>query len=191
MAASSASRCRQFSAALAGAGRSTVGQQRVSVDARLVDPARRIARRHFRRAADLRARRGRIRRRIAAVRDRALDHVAGRVSRVAGDRWRAADAESLAVIVSTFDARERGPAIGTWTAWGMIAGALGPLIAGRDSERRLVALDLRHQSAAGDRLPVADRESRPVDAPHLRSAQGRLRRRASCACWVSVERCSH
>ena len=37
---------------------------------------------------------------------------------------------SLAVIVSTFDARERGPAIGTWTAWGMIAGALGPLIAG-------------------------------------------------------------
>jgi EmrB/QacA subfamily drug resistance transporter len=37
---------------------------------------------------------------------------------------------SLAVIVATFDARERGPAIGTWTAWGMIAGALGPLIAG-------------------------------------------------------------
>jgi EmrB/QacA subfamily drug resistance transporter len=37
---------------------------------------------------------------------------------------------SLAVIVSTFPARERGPAIGTWTAWGTIAGALGPLIAG-------------------------------------------------------------
>ena len=37
---------------------------------------------------------------------------------------------SLAVIVSTFPARERGPAIGTWTAWGTIAGAVGPLVAG-------------------------------------------------------------
>jgi EmrB/QacA subfamily drug resistance transporter len=37
---------------------------------------------------------------------------------------------SLALIVSTFPERERGPAIGTWTAWGTIAGALGPLVAG-------------------------------------------------------------
>src|SRR5947208_5081139 len=37
---------------------------------------------------------------------------------------------SLAVIVATFAERERGPAIGTWTAWGTIAGALGPLVAG-------------------------------------------------------------
>jgi EmrB/QacA subfamily drug resistance transporter len=37
---------------------------------------------------------------------------------------------SLAVIVSTFPDSERGPAIGTWTAWGTIAGALGPLVAG-------------------------------------------------------------
>ena len=37
---------------------------------------------------------------------------------------------SLAVIVSTFPERERGSAIGTWTAWGTIAGALGPLVAG-------------------------------------------------------------
>jgi MFS family permease len=37
---------------------------------------------------------------------------------------------SLAVIVSSFPERERGPAIGTWTAWGTIAGALGPLVAG-------------------------------------------------------------
>jgi EmrB/QacA subfamily drug resistance transporter len=37
---------------------------------------------------------------------------------------------SLAVIVATFPTRERGPAIGTWTAWGTIAGALGPLVAG-------------------------------------------------------------
>ena len=37
---------------------------------------------------------------------------------------------SLAVIVAAFPQRERGPAIGTWTAWGTIAGALGPLVAG-------------------------------------------------------------
>jgi len=37
---------------------------------------------------------------------------------------------SLAVIVATYPERERGPAIGSWTAWGTIAGALGPLVAG-------------------------------------------------------------
>ena len=37
---------------------------------------------------------------------------------------------SLAVIIATFPEKERGPAIGTWTAWGTIAGAVGPLIAG-------------------------------------------------------------
>jgi EmrB/QacA subfamily drug resistance transporter len=37
---------------------------------------------------------------------------------------------SLAVIIATFPVAERGAAIGTWTAWGTIAGALGPLAAG-------------------------------------------------------------
>jgi EmrB/QacA subfamily drug resistance transporter len=37
---------------------------------------------------------------------------------------------SLAVIVNTFPASERGAAIGTWTAWGAIAGVLGPLAGG-------------------------------------------------------------
>jgi EmrB/QacA subfamily drug resistance transporter len=37
---------------------------------------------------------------------------------------------SLAVIVNTFPASERGPAIGSWTAWGAIAGVLGPLAGG-------------------------------------------------------------
>jgi EmrB/QacA subfamily drug resistance transporter len=37
---------------------------------------------------------------------------------------------SLAVIVNTFSAGERGKAIGTWTAWGAIAGVLGPLAGG-------------------------------------------------------------
>ncbi len=37
---------------------------------------------------------------------------------------------SLAVIVGTFPESERGPAIGTWTAWGTIAAVLGPLLGG-------------------------------------------------------------
>jgi len=37
---------------------------------------------------------------------------------------------ALAVIINTFDESERGGAIGSWTAWGAIAGMLGPLIAG-------------------------------------------------------------
>ena len=37
---------------------------------------------------------------------------------------------SLAVIVNTFAADERGAAIGSWTAWGAIAGVLGPLAGG-------------------------------------------------------------
>jgi EmrB/QacA subfamily drug resistance transporter len=37
---------------------------------------------------------------------------------------------SLAVIVNTFPAEERGRAIGSWTAWGAIAGVLGPLAGG-------------------------------------------------------------
>jgi EmrB/QacA subfamily drug resistance transporter len=37
---------------------------------------------------------------------------------------------SLAVIVNTFRESERGPAIGSWTAWGGIAVVLGPLAGG-------------------------------------------------------------
>ncbi len=37
---------------------------------------------------------------------------------------------ALAVIVATFPERERGPAIGSWTAWGGIAGVIGPLVGG-------------------------------------------------------------
>src|SRR5271169_3331115 len=37
---------------------------------------------------------------------------------------------SLAVIVNTFSEDERGKAIGSWTAWGSIAGVLGPLAGG-------------------------------------------------------------
>ena len=37
---------------------------------------------------------------------------------------------SLAIIVTAFPAEQRGPAIGTWTAWGGIAGIIGPLAGG-------------------------------------------------------------
>jgi EmrB/QacA subfamily drug resistance transporter len=37
---------------------------------------------------------------------------------------------SLAVIVNTFPESERGGAIGTWTAWGTVAVAIGPLVGG-------------------------------------------------------------
>jgi len=37
---------------------------------------------------------------------------------------------SLAVIVATFDDERRGAAIGTWTAWGTVAGVVGPLVGG-------------------------------------------------------------
>lgn len=37
---------------------------------------------------------------------------------------------SLAIIVTAFAAEQRGPAIGTWTAWGGIAGIVGPLAGG-------------------------------------------------------------
>jgi EmrB/QacA subfamily drug resistance transporter len=37
---------------------------------------------------------------------------------------------ALAVIVATFPESERGPAIGSWTAWGGIATVIGPLVGG-------------------------------------------------------------
>ena len=37
---------------------------------------------------------------------------------------------SLAIIIGAFTAKERGPAIGRWTAWGGIAAVIGPLAGG-------------------------------------------------------------
>jgi EmrB/QacA subfamily drug resistance transporter len=57
---------------------------------------------------------------LALVLSRALQGVAGALL----------VPSSLAVIVNTFPESERGAAIGTWTAWGAIAGILGPLAGG-------------------------------------------------------------
>jgi predicted MFS family arabinose efflux permease len=54
---------------------------------------------------------------------------ADRVSRGPGVAGALLTPSSLAVIVATFPEKERGAAIGTWTAWGTIAGALRPLVA--------------------------------------------------------------
>src|SRR5271155_4978766 len=81
-----------------------VGQQRLPAHARLVHLARWLARRHIWRAPSLRAGCRRLWRGIGALRDCALD--------------------------SGLDCRSRAAGIGTWTAWGTIAGALGPLVGG-------------------------------------------------------------
>jgi EmrB/QacA subfamily drug resistance transporter len=53
---------------------------------------------------------------------------------------------SLAIIVAAFTARERGAAIGTWTAWGGIASIIGPLAGGvivdQSSWRWIFALNI-------------------------------------------------
>ena len=96
---------------------------------------------------------------------------------------------SLAVIVSTFEARERGPAIGTWTAWGMIAGALGPLIAGVilnvASWRWIFVINLPLVIACLWLIAkaVPSTHPPPLGARWISSAP-------SCACWVLAERCS-
>src|SRR3954453_10714351 len=83
---------------------------------------------------------------------------------------------SLAVIVATFPERERGPAIGTWTAWGTIAGALGPLVAGLilsvASWRWIFVINVPLVVA----VPVADQKSGSCHQPHQHPAQGGLRR---------------
>jgi EmrB/QacA subfamily drug resistance transporter len=58
---------------------------------------------------------------------------------------------SLAIIVSAFDPKERGPAIGTWLAWGTVAGIVGPLAGGLIVDR----LDWRYVFALNVPLVAA------------------------------------
>jgi EmrB/QacA subfamily drug resistance transporter len=81
---------------------------------------------------------------------------------------------SLAVIVNTFPAKERGGAIGTWTAWGAIAGVLGPLAGGEllalASWRWIFVINVPLAAAcvwlilaAIPPMPARDRRGRGVD----------------------------
>ncbi len=83
---------------------------------------------------------------------------------------------SLAVIVNTFPAEERGGAIGTWTAWGAIAGVLGPLAGGEllaiASWRWIFVINVPLAAAcvwlilaAIPAMPARDRGGRHVDYP--------------------------
>ncbi len=83
---------------------------------------------------------------------------------------------SLAVIVSTFPESERGRAIGSWTAWGTIAGVLGPLVGGELLEISswrliflinlpLVALCVALITVAMPRAARRTESSRRVDVP--------------------------
>ena len=64
------------------------------------------------------------------VRARADDRAADRRARLPGRGRGARDAVSLAIIVAAFGPKERGAAIGSWTAWGGIAAIAGPLAGG-------------------------------------------------------------
>jgi MFS family permease len=77
---------------------------------------------------------------------------------------------ALAVIVATFDESERGPAIGSWTAWGGIATVLGPLAGGEllalASWRSIFLLNLPFSIACVSLiLLVIPRTERPLMTP--------------------------
>jgi EmrB/QacA subfamily drug resistance transporter len=83
---------------------------------------------------------------------------------------------ALAVIVATFRESERGPAIGSWTAWGGIATVIGPLVGGEllavTSWRAiflinlpLVAICVTLILAVIPRMEGARDKSRSVDLP--------------------------
>jgi MFS family permease len=74
---------------------------------------------------------------------------------------------ALATIVATFEESERGPAIGSWTAWGGIATVLGPLAGGEllaiGSWRWIFLLNLPFTIACVTLILVAiPRAERPV-----------------------------
>jgi EmrB/QacA subfamily drug resistance transporter len=92
---------------------------------------------------------------------------------------------SLAVIVNTFPESERGGAIGTWTAWGAIAGILGPLVGGEllaiGSWRLIFLINLPLTAVCVALIVLAIPPSRPrieegrhVDVPGALLAAGGL-----------------
>ncbi len=98
---------------------------------------------------------------------------------------------SLAVIVNTFPESERGAAIGSWTAWGAIAGVLGPLAGGEllalGSWRLIFLMNIPLTIACVALILIAI----PASAPRDEGAAGAWTTRArSCARSGSAARCS-
>ncbi len=144
-----------------------VGLERLPARARLADPDRRLARRHLRRAARLRDGR---RRCSACSRSRPRSRptidflIAARA--LQGAAAALLTPSSLAIIVAAFHEKERGPAIGTWLAWGTVAGIVGPLAGGLIVDQ----LDWRWVFALNVPLVVGDARADPrrgaaLDAP--------------------------
>jgi EmrB/QacA subfamily drug resistance transporter len=82
---------------------------------------------------------------------------------------------SLAVIVNTFPESERGAAIGSWTAWGAIAGVLGPLAGGEllalGSWRLIFLMNIPLVIACVSLILVAIPASAPRDQDPARPAR--------------------
>jgi EmrB/QacA subfamily drug resistance transporter len=82
---------------------------------------------------------------------------------------------SLAVIVNTFPESERGAAIGSWTAWGAIAGVLGPLAGGEllalGSWRLIFLMNIPLAIACVSLILVAIPVSAPRDEDPARPAR--------------------
>jgi EmrB/QacA subfamily drug resistance transporter len=82
---------------------------------------------------------------------------------------------SLAVIVNTFGESERGAAIGSWTAWGAIAGVLGPLAGGEllalGSWRLIFLMNIPLAAACVALILVAIPASAPRDEDPARPAR--------------------
>lgn len=82
---------------------------------------------------------------------------------------------SLAVIVNTFPESERGAAIGSWTAWGAIAGVLGPLAGGEllalGSWRWIFLMNIPLVIACASLILVAIPVSAPRDEDPARPAR--------------------
>ena len=107
-----------------------VGLERVPARARLADPDRRLARRHLRRAPHLHPRSRGVRCLLGPLRVRADDRRPHRGAALQGGAAALVTPSSLAIIVAAFAPKERGAAIGSWTAWGGIATIIGPLAGG-------------------------------------------------------------
>ena len=108
-----------------------VDPQRLPADARLADPARRVARRPLRPAADLRDRRrpgSPSASLLCAIAPNADALIAARLLQGVGGALLTPG--SLAMIESSFRPGDRARAIGAWSGLGGVATALGPLLGG-------------------------------------------------------------